>query len=114
MLMIMVSVPLVLLIAVPNRDKSAVLIRQNRSFVALRDKYLSRNHYVLPISFCPIRSILYMFLANLIERLAELFPEQDYSNRLEQYIAARQPKTAAEVEYWQRQFESQDHRGFSL
>lgn len=55
-----------------------------------------------------------MFLANLIERLAELFPEQDYSNRLEQYIAARQPKTAAEVEYWQRQFESQDHRGFSL
>jgi hypothetical protein len=55
-----------------------------------------------------------MFLANLIERLAELFPEQDYSNRLEQYIAARRPKTAAEVENWQRHFELRDHRGFSL
>lgn len=55
-----------------------------------------------------------MFLANLIKRLIALFPTPDYSNRLEQYVVARQPKTAAEVEYWQRHFESQNLRGFTL
>lgn len=55
-----------------------------------------------------------MSLITLLSRLAELFPPQDYPNRLERYLAARQPKTAAEVEYWQRQFESQEHRGLSI
>lgn len=56
----------------------------------------------------------HMSLITLLSRLAELFPPQDYPNRLERYLAARQPKTAAEVEYWQRQFESQEHRGLSI
>ena len=55
-----------------------------------------------------------MFLANLLERLAEMFPKQDYQNRLDRYIAARQPQSVSEVEYWQKQFESQEFRGLSL
>lgn len=55
-----------------------------------------------------------MFLANLLERLAEMFPKQDYQNRLDRYIAARMPTSTSEVEYWQKQFESQEFRGLSL
>ena len=49
-----------------------------------------------------------MFLSNLLERLAEMFPKQDYQTRLERYISAQQPKTNAEVEHWQQQFEVQE------
>lgn len=55
-----------------------------------------------------------MFLANLLERLAEMFPSQDYQARLERYVAARQPSNITEVEYWSKQFEQQEYRGLSL
>ena len=55
-----------------------------------------------------------MFLENLIERLAEMFPKQDYQSRLERYIALRQPKSASEVEHWQKQFEQQEFRRLCL
>lgn len=55
-----------------------------------------------------------MFLTNLIERLAEMFPKQDYQSRLERYISAHYPKTASEVEHWQKQFEQQEFKGLSL
>lgn len=55
-----------------------------------------------------------MFLANLLERLAEFVPKQDYQNRLDQYIAARRPTSNSEVEYWHKQFESQESKGISL
>jgi hypothetical protein len=61
---------------------------------------LSRNHEI-NISTNHEEKIL---LANLLERLAEMFPESDYQSRLEQYIANRNPQSAADVEHWERQY----------
>jgi len=43
----------------------------------------------------------------LLERLAEMFPKQAYQSRLEQYINSKRPTNAAEVDYWQRQYDSE-------
>jgi hypothetical protein len=43
----------------------------------------------------------------LLERLAEMFPKQKYQSRLEQYINSKNPTNAADVDYWQRQYESE-------
>jgi len=53
-----------------------------------------------------------MNFRELIERLAEMFPKQGYQNRLENYINSRQPRSVSEIEYWQKQFEKQETRGF--
>jgi hypothetical protein len=44
-------------------------------------------------------------MLSFVERLAEMFPQQDYQSRLEQYIHSKRPTNAAEVEYWQRQYD---------
>jgi hypothetical protein len=49
-------------------------------------------------------------IENLLERLAELFPRQNYQSRLEQYIATKGVKSAADVEYWTREYEK-NHAG---
>jgi hypothetical protein len=49
-----------------------------------------------------------MFLANLIERLAEMFPRQDYSARLDRYVAAQKPTSLSEIEHWQNQFDQHE------
>ena len=49
-------------------------------------------------------------LANLLERLAEMFPGIDYQSRMEQYIANRNPQTAADVEHWERQYHYDQQR----
>ena len=46
-----------------------------------------------------------MSILNLLERLAEMFPNQDYQTRLERYIRLCHPQSAAEIDYCQRQFE---------
>jgi hypothetical protein len=43
----------------------------------------------------------------LLERLGEMFPKQAYQTRLEQYINSKNPTNAAEVDYWQRQYDSE-------
>ena len=43
----------------------------------------------------------------LMERLGEMFPKQAYQTRLEQYINSKNPTNAAEVDYWQRQYDSE-------
>ena len=43
----------------------------------------------------------------LLERLADMFPKQKYQSRLEQYINSKNPTNAADVDYWQRQYESE-------
>ena len=55
-----------------------------------------------------------MNFRNLIERLAEMFPKQDYQSRLDNFIRSHQPKTASEVEYWQQQFERTEFRRLGL
>jgi len=46
------------------------------------------------------------YMLGLIERLAEMFPGQ-YQSRLEQYINSKNPTNAAEIDYWQRQYETE-------
>jgi conjugal transfer/entry exclusion protein len=46
-------------------------------------------------------------MLSLIERLAEMFPKQQYQSRLEQYINSKRPTNAADVDYWQRQYETE-------
>lgn len=46
-----------------------------------------------------------MLIIKLLERLAEMFPKQDYQTRLEQYIASRYPQSAADVELFAREYQ---------
>jgi FtsZ-interacting cell division protein YlmF len=55
-----------------------------------------------------------MSIIDMLEKLAEMFPKQDYHTRLDRYISSKQPKNTADVEYLQRQFEQQNHRGLVL
>ena len=50
-------------------------------------------------------------LEKILQRLAAMFPRQDYQSRLEQYIASQNPKTSVDVEYYERQFNQQQSRG---
>jgi hypothetical protein len=50
-------------------------------------------------------------LANLLERLAEMFPGSDYQSKLEQYIANRNPQSTADVEHWERRYFEDQRRG---
>ena len=47
-------------------------------------------------------------MLSLLERLAEMFPKQHYQSRLEQYINSKHPTNAAEVEYWQREYDTRN------
>jgi len=44
-------------------------------------------------------------MTKLLERLAEMFPKQDYQSRLEQYLASRYPQSTADVELFTREYE---------
>jgi hypothetical protein len=39
-----------------------------------------------------------------------MFPGGDYQSRMEQYIADRNPQTAADVEQWERQYHYDQQR----
>ena len=43
----------------------------------------------------------------IMERLSEMFPGSTYQTRLEQYITSKNPTNAAEVDYWQRQYDTE-------
>jgi len=47
-------------------------------------------------------------MTQLLERLAEMFPGQDYQTRLEQFISSKYPQSVGDVEYWQRQYDSRN------
>ena len=47
----------------------------------------------------------------IIERLAEMFPQQDYQSRLEHYIASRCPHSVTDVELYEREFNQRYARG---
>lgn len=46
-----------------------------------------------------------MSIINFLERLAEMFPKQDYQTRLERYIRLCHPQSIAEIDHCQRQFD---------
>lgn len=51
-------------------------------------------------------------MLTILERLAEMFPKNDYQQRLERYISARNPQHPGEVEQLTRQFENHQQRGY--
>jgi hypothetical protein len=55
-----------------------------------------------------------MSIINFLERLAELFPSQDYQSRMDRFINSHHPKSASDVEHWEKQFHSQEQKGLSL
>jgi hypothetical protein len=67
---------------------------------------LSRNHEI-NISANTEEKML----ANLLKRLAEMFPSNNYQSRLEQYIATRYPQNTADVEMLERQYYQDQQRG---
>lgn len=75
----------------------------------MHDKYISRNH-----EFLNITGKQTMFLASLIERLAEMFPKQDYASRLNRYIESQQPSSISEIEHYQTQFDRSEIKGTVL
>jgi hypothetical protein len=50
-------------------------------------------------------------LANLLQRLGQLFPGNNYQSRLEQYIVNRHPQSTADVEHWERRYFEDQRRG---
>ena len=46
-------------------------------------------------------------MLSIMERLSEMFPGSTYQSRLEQYITSKNPTNAAEVDYWQRQYDTE-------
>jgi hypothetical protein len=66
----------------------------------------SINISVETMSFYKIWRKHKMLLEKVLEKLAEMFPTQQYQSRLEQYINSKNPTNAAEVDYWQREYET--------
>lgn len=44
-------------------------------------------------------------IAKLVERLAEMFPKQNYQSKLDAYLASKNVKDISEVENWIREFD---------
>jgi hypothetical protein len=68
---------------------------------------LSRNHEINISANTEEKNML----ANLLKRLAEMFPGSDYQSRLEHYIATRHPQNTADVEMLERQYYQDQQRG---
>jgi len=50
-------------------------------------------------------------IAKLVERLAEMFPKQNYQSKLDAYLTNKNVKDICDVEHWTREF---DRRGSYL
>ena len=44
-------------------------------------------------------------IAQLLERLAEMFPKQDYQTRLDRYLQSKNIQSEGEVNYWIDQYQ---------
>lgn len=51
-------------------------------------------------------------MANLLERLAEMFPKQHYQSELDLYIASKFPKNPADVEHYTKEYENRTQGRF--
>lgn len=51
-------------------------------------------------------------IAQLLERLAEMFPKQDYQSRLDRYLNSKNVQSTADVDHWVRQFDKNNERNF--
>jgi hypothetical protein len=44
-------------------------------------------------------------IAKLVERLAEMFPSQNYQNKLEAFLTSKNVQDVSDVEHWIREFD---------
>jgi len=44
-------------------------------------------------------------IAKLVERLAEMFPKENYQSKLDTYLNSKNVKDASEVEHWIKEFD---------
>ena len=44
-------------------------------------------------------------IAKLVERLAEMFPKQNYQSKLDAYLNSKNIKDIGEVEHWIKEFD---------
>ena len=54
-----------------------------------------------------------MFI-QFIERLAEMFPRQDYQTRLDRYICSKHPQNHGDIDNIIREFDHQNRQGYFL
>jgi len=52
-----------------------------------------------------------MKMYTMLQRLAEMFPKQDYHTRLERYLSSKNIKCISDVEHWAKQFEQHSDKG---
>jgi hypothetical protein len=44
-------------------------------------------------------------IAKLLERLAEMFPKQNYQTRLDAFLNSKNVKSVADLEHWTREYD---------
>jgi hypothetical protein len=49
-------------------------------------------------------------LKTLVNLLKKIFPRTDAHSCMEQYLISKNIQTAGEADYWQRQFETHQHK----
>ena len=47
-------------------------------------------------------------IAKLVERLAEMFPKQNYQSKLDAYLNSKNIKDISEVEHWIKEFDRKE------
>jgi hypothetical protein len=51
-------------------------------------------------------------LTTLVNLLKKIFPRTDAHSCLEQYLISKNIQTAGDIEHWQRQYETHQHKGW--
>lgn len=47
-------------------------------------------------------------IAKLVERLAEMFPKQNYQSKLDAYLDSKNVKNTSDVEHWIKEFDRKE------
>jgi len=53
------------------------------------------------------------FITNLLERLAEMFPKQNYQSKLEEYLATKNIKDTGDLDNWITRYHREQERNQS-
>lgn len=51
-------------------------------------------------------------LKTLVDLVKTIFPGSDPHSRMEQYLISKNIKTVGDIEHWQRQYETHQHKGW--
>ena len=51
-------------------------------------------------------------LKTLVDLVKTIFPGSDPHSRMEQFLLSKNIKTTSDIEHWQRQYETHQHKGW--